>query len=90
MNHLNRIHALPCIVCQEMGLISPEVEAHHVESIRDKYSDYAAVPLCFDHHRGGNGVHGLSRRAFADRYRMSDIDLLARTIHALEKAGLLI
>lgn len=27
-------------------------EIHHIEAVRDKYSDFAVVPLCTEHHRG--------------------------------------
>jgi hypothetical protein len=86
--HLERLHELPCVVCSHMGM--PEswpVEAHHLESVRDGMSDYAAIPLCGLHHRSKGGVHGLSRRGFEMRYKLTDIDLLALTIRALEKAG---
>lgn len=86
--HLERLHELPCCVCTHMGMhpLYP-THAHHLESVRDALSDYAAIPLCADHHQGPNGVHGLSRRGFEARYRLTDIDLLALTIRALEKAG---
>ena len=88
--HLARLHDLPCVVCVHMGMGWPnQVEVHHVESIRDSDSDYAGVPLCAEHHRGATGVHGLSRRGFADRYKLSDVDLLALTIKAMDKAGMI-
>ena len=86
--HLERLHEIPCCVCTHMGM-APRwpVTAHHLESVRDSLSDYAAVSLCADHHQGPNGVHGLSRRGFELRYKLTDTDLLALTIRALEKAG---
>ena len=78
--HLARLHELRCVVCLHMGLPPRTVEVHHLESVRDENSDYAAVPLCGEHHRGATGVHGLSRRGFADRYKLSDVDLLALTM----------
>jgi hypothetical protein len=87
-DHLERVHEIPCVVCTHMGM-PPKypVHAHHLESVRDRLSDYATVSLCPDHHQGPNGVHGLSRRAFEARYKLTDIDLLAMTIRLLEKAG---
>lgn len=84
--HLSRLHDLPCVVCLHMGLPSPrEVEAHHLEFVRADWADFAAVPLCAQHHRGKNGVHGLSRRGFEMRYRLDDVDMLAMTIRELQK-----
>ena len=86
--HLERVHEIPCVVCLHMGLIPVfPTYAHHLESIRDGLSDYASIPLCRDHHQGPNGVHGLSRRGFEARYKLTDVDLLALTIRAFEKAG---
>lgn len=88
MKHLERIHSIPCVVCVHMGMAPTwPTEAHHLESIRDGHSDYAAVSLCTEHHRGKTGVHGLSRSGFEARYKLTPIDLLALTIKALEKEG---
>lgn len=73
-----------------MGMVSPlKVEAHHLEAVRDSESDYAAIPVCAEHHRGPNGIHGLSRRGFEARYKLSPIDLLALTIRAMEQEGMI-
>lgn len=61
--------------------------AHHVESVRDGVSDYATVALCWEHHQGPNGVHGLSRKVFAMRYGLSDVDLIALTVRLLDREG---
>jgi hypothetical protein len=87
-DHLERVHEIPCVVCVHMGLpASWPVHAHHLESVRDGTSDYATVSLCEQHHTGPNGIHGLSRRGFEARYKLTEIDLLAMTIRLLEKAG---
>jgi hypothetical protein len=87
-DHIERIHELPCVVCGHLGLPPTfPVSGHHLESVRDALSEYAQVPLCPTHHVGPDGVHGLSRRGFEARYKLSQIDLLALTIKALEKAG---
>lgn len=84
--HLERVRSIRCVVCTTMGVVqSTPTAAHHVESVRDGLSDYATVGLCYEHHQGPNGVHGLSRRAFEMRYRLSDIDLIALTIRALDR-----
>jgi hypothetical protein len=33
--------------------------------------------LCREHHQGPNGIHGLRRRGFEMRYKLTSIDLLA-------------
>lgn len=88
MTYLQLIHTVPCVVCTHMGL--PQAGptfAHHVESVRDEHSDYAAAALCYDHHQGPNGVHTLSRGTFAMRYKLTNVDLIALTVKALDVAG---
>lgn len=75
------IHGLPCVVCWlQLGQRRYGVESHHLESVRDELSDWLEVPLCEDHHRGQNGVHGLSRRGFNTRYGLDDLSLIAATL----------
>lgn len=84
--HLRRVRSLPCVVCAHMGMRQSTVtEAHHVESVRDGLSDFATAAVCTEHHSGPQGIHGLHRRAFEMRYRLSDVDLLAMTIRLLDK-----
>ena len=75
------LHGFDCVVCLKLlGKRNPIVQTHHVESIRDKDSDFAMAPLCVDHH---SELHQLSRRGFARRHGLDDIDLLKLTIKAL-------
>lgn len=88
--HLERIHSLPCCVCVHLGMpIVYPTFAHHIESVRDRDSDFAAVPLCHEHHQGANGIHGLSRSGFERRYKLSELDLMKLTLKLLEKHGYL-
>jgi hypothetical protein len=74
------------VVCRMQGVIQEgRTYAHHVESVRDELSDYATVALCHYHHQGGGGVHTLSRKVFAMRYQLSDVDLLALTNRLLDR-----
>jgi hypothetical protein len=88
-DHLARIHRLPCILCDYLGLGDSPSEAHHLESVRDADSSYSVCPLCAEHHRGATGIHGLHRRAFYARYHLSEIDLMGLTIQMLDKCGAL-
>lgn len=75
------LHEFPCAVCS--ALIWKEVrpvQTHHVESVRDEYSDFAQAPLCVFHH---SELHRLSRRGFERQYKMNDVDLLKHTIRLL-------
>ncbi len=86
--HLELVRSLDCVVCQVMGIKqSSPTAAHHIESVRDEDSDYAAIAACWEHHQGPNGIHGLSRSGFVMRYKLTDIDLLALTIKQIVRNG---
>jgi hypothetical protein len=75
---LEAVSSLDCVVCG-----ARPVEIHHIESIRDNDSDYLCAALCPECHRGHNGVHGSSRMGFERRTKISQTDLVKRTIKAL-------
>jgi hypothetical protein len=72
--HIERIAALPCSVCEQAG----PSEVHEI-----KPGDwYTSVALCSDCHRGSfAGLHG-QRRAWALR-KMDELDALSVTIRHL-------
>ena len=59
--YLARVHDLPCCICEAFG--EPQATptaAHHVIMGRfsqRKTPDRMAIPLCYDHHQGGKGIH---------------------------------
>lgn len=73
-----RLRALPCIVGTVTGQGCRCEELHHVGPA-DERDDANQVPLCHEHHEGPTGVHGLHRRAFHARYKLSDLQMLAIT-----------
>ena len=80
------IRSLPCAAC---GL-EPAGEAAHTGSdggLRQKSSDFSAIPLCPDCHRFGPGAyHAIGRRQF-ERRRSIDIDALVRRLNDLWRQG---
>ena len=83
--HLNLLRMMPCAVCHEMKGIHP----HHLRSldaakergVGRKATDRHAVPLCFDHHLGCDGVHSVGSRQevawFRDSYGVDAHNLAA-------------
>jgi hypothetical protein len=54
--HMAAVAALPCVVCRRHG----PSEVHHVICGRysqHKASDFDTIPLCFECHRGPQGIH---------------------------------
>lgn len=77
------IHGLPCVVCWiQTGERRYGVQAHHLESVRDEWSEWLEVPLCLEHHdrNSPNSIHALSRRGFYTRYNLDDLALMGATI----------
>lgn len=76
--HLARIKALPCVVCDAPG----PSEAHHV----DQGDAFSCIALCSDCHRGPrNGWHG--QRAMWRLKKLDELRALALTVRALMEAA---
>lgn len=83
--HLERIHALPCVICTKCyGRRSMMVEAHHLEFVRGIHSQFATIPVCESCHKE---LHHERRRAFYVAHKLDDVKLLAWTIELLEEAA---
>ena len=77
--HKQRVAALGCMVCRRVfNVFTPDVELHHRRAgMGWGKGDYRSlIPLCFFHHRGDLGVHGLGTRGFVKHYNFSEHDLL--------------
>lgn len=79
---------VPCVLCQHMGLGDTPAQVHHLKlgtGASDRAADYLTIALCPEHHTGSSGVHALKERGLRLRYNLSEIDLLAMTIEAVEE-----
>jgi hypothetical protein len=84
-DHMERVASLPCLICKFcLGQERYGVQVHHAGEHTER-DDWAVVPLCPDHHQGSEGVHGLHRRGFERRWKVSDVKLLAWTNKLLAK-----
>ena len=87
--HKARVASLPCVLeTQGYGAsCGGRVCVHHLredQGAAQRADDFLTVSLCEAHHVGSNGFHGLGRRGFETRYRLSELDLLAIVLRALE------
>lgn len=85
--HMGRVAALGCILCRYLGYGHSPAEIHHLregQGMAQRASHYLTVPLCYEHHQGASGLHGLGTRGFYTRYKLDELDLLAMTYEALE------
>ena len=82
LKHKNAVAALGCALCHHIyGPHEPApVELHHLRSGGWGRGDYLTlIPLCSDHHRGNEGVHGLGTKAFTKFHGVSQHELLIWT-----------
>lgn len=83
--HMNRVAAVGCILCDHLGYGATPAQLHHIregQGMSQRASNFLVVPLCETHHTGNSGVHGLGEKGFYTRYKLSELDLLAMTLEA--------
>lgn len=86
--HKSRLVQLGCAVCFRLyGPHEPgPVELHHLrEGGWGKGGYLTLAPLCFEHHRGNLGIHGLGTKGFVKHYGFTQHDLLNWALEKLEK-----
>ena len=79
--------AAPCVMCATLGETQQgRTYLHHVREGQgkgQKAPDVLGLALCYEHHQGASGWHGLGKRGFYQRYKLDELDLLAFTIQAV-------
>jgi hypothetical protein len=78
-NHLNRLAGMGCILCNLLGYGDTPAQVHHLrdgQGMGQRSNHYHAIPLCYEHHQGRDGLHGLGTRGFERRYGYTEARLL--------------
>jgi len=81
IRHMGRVADLPCVLCGQQG-----VQVHHIregQGMAQRASNWLVVPLCPSCHTGPLGVHG--DKTMMRINKMTELDMLAKTIEALCK-----
>lgn len=76
-----------CVICERLYGQHPggNVELHHLRSGGWGKGDYRTlIPLCYDHHRGANGIHTLGTKAWERQFGVSQRDLLDSVLEGLD------
>jgi hypothetical protein len=84
--HMRRVAEGGCILCRNTGFEGTPAEVHHIRTgvgAGRRSSNMDTIGLCFEHHRGNTGVHGMGRKAWERTYGTTELDLLAQTIAEL-------
>lgn len=71
-----------CLICLRLGFRGTPAQLHHPRTgigagRRAPHAD--VIPLCPEHHQGATGVHGLGRKAFEERYGVTEEALTYET-----------
>lgn len=90
--YLGRVAQLSCVLCVLLGFDQHgRTYVHHIKEgtgIGQRALHWLVAALCYEHHQGSTGIHGLGTRGFYTRYKLDELDLLAMTIAALNGAQL--
>lgn len=84
--HKARLAEMACLICERIygQHQGGNVELHHLRSGGWGKGDYRTlIPLCFNHHRGAEGIHTLGTKAWERTFDVSQNDLLAMTMERL-------
>lgn len=84
---MGAVASLGCVLCAHLGVPQEgRTFAHHIKEgtgIGERAQHWLTVALCWFHHQGPEGIHGLGTKGFYLRYRLDELDLLAMTIRSL-------
>ena len=71
----NALSRYGCCVCRRP---TPEVHhliGHNYKGMAMKANDEYTIPLCWEHHRSENGIHGMGRSKFEEVYGTQEYHL---------------
>ena len=84
--HMGRVAELGCSVCRRMGQEGTPAQVHHPRRLAGGWgrsSNMTTIPLCWEHHHGKTGVHGLGTKGFPKHWGFEETDLLKDTLDLL-------
>lgn len=84
--YMGKAAKLGCAICRMLGYGPTPAQVHHRRTgtgagKRAAHTD--TVPLCFEHHVGGSGIHGMGRKAFERAYGVTELELIEQTRKAV-------
>lgn len=87
--HKTALARLGCVVCRRVfGITDGPVELHHLRTGGWGRGDYKSlIPVCWPHHRGDIGIHGMGTRGFEKHYGFTQLDLLNDTIRLMKEVS---
>jgi hypothetical protein len=76
-----------CWLCRYLGLGATPAEAHHPRTgtgLGRRAPDLDIIPLCWRHHRGNEGLHGMGRKAWERHYGITESEILWQVKREME------
>lgn len=86
-DYMGKAAELGCALCRHLGYGATPAEIHHPRhgtGMGKRAAHTDGFPLCYEHHRGNTGIHGLGRKAFEKMYGVTEADLMNQTKSLLE------
>lgn len=84
--HKQAVASLGCALCHHLyGDHDPgPVELHHLRAGGWGRGGYLTLMgLCYEHHRGNKGIHGLGTKVFVEYYGITQQELLEWTLNKI-------
>ena len=84
--HYDRVARIGCILCKHLGYETQDVgcQIHHIRRT-SKRSNAPVIGLCYEHHIGNTGIHGLGRRGFERKYSPITEEKLLEMVQSILK-----
>ncbi len=77
-----RVAEAGCILCRRLGYGDTPAQVHHIRTgtgAGQRAGHLDTIALCFEHHVGQTGLHGMGRKAFERHSGVTELELLAET-----------
>ena len=81
--HLNKLAEMGCIICRRLGFPGTPAQIHHPrkgQGMAQRAPHEMGIPLCWEHHLGKTGIHGMGTKAFERHYGVTELELLQQTM----------
>lgn len=80
--YTDKVAALGCVVCRNLCYGASPAHVHHIrtgQGMAQRAQSALIIPLCPEHHTGGNGIHTIGKSLWERTYG-TELELLSQTI----------
>lgn len=69
-NHMSIVAQVGCVLCRRDTGQKVACHVHHIAEGSGERSDFMTAGLCYDHHNGVVGIHGMGVKQFLRLHRL--------------------